>query len=137
MTGPRACGSLLEKSKLATPSLIDTVTASLIGLSTTTPSLSSSPCADASPSGNLAIAAASSSAAPLRIAAKAPVTVGAPKRAHSSLTRAAPICVTAIWAWTSPRTSSGCRLLVRMMRSMSGSGSPRSQIFTGGTKRPS
>ena len=32
LTGPRACGSLFEKSKLATPPLIATVTASLIGL---------------------------------------------------------------------------------------------------------
>src|SRR6516225_8613694 len=55
LTGPRACGSLSEKSKLAMPSLIVTVTASFTGRSTTTPSLSSSPTADDSPCGSLAI----------------------------------------------------------------------------------
>ena len=54
--------------------------------------------ADSSPSGNLAIAARNSSAAPLRMAAKASLTVRAPKRSHSALTRCAPICVTAICA---------------------------------------
>ena len=51
MTGPRACGSLSEKSNVAVTSLIVIVTASLIGLSTATPSLSSSPSALAWPDG--------------------------------------------------------------------------------------
>jgi hypothetical protein len=71
------------------------------------------------------------------MAAKASVTVPAPKRPHSSLTRAAPICVTAIWAWMSPRMSSGWRLLLRMMRSMSVCGRPACTILIGGTSRPS
>ena len=83
------------------------------------------------------MAARSSSAAPFRIAANASVTVPAPKRAHKSFTRAAPICVTAICAWMSPRISSGWRLLVRMMRSMSGTRWPPSQILIGGSSRPS
>src|SRR5262249_51338586 len=132
-----AWGSLLEKSKLAIPFLIAMVTASLTGLSTTTPSLSSSPSAEDSPSGNLAMAARNASAAPLRMAAKASLTVGAPKRSHNCLTRCAPICVTAIWAWMSPRTSAGWRLLVRMMRSTSVCATPASTILIGGTSSPS
>ena len=42
-----------------------------------------------------------------------------------------------IWAWMSPRISAGCRLLVSMMRSMSGTRCPPSKIFTGGSSRPS
>src|SRR5207253_729699 len=82
------------------------------GRSRTTPSLSSKPSAEDSPSGNLVTAARSSSAAALRMAANASITVPAPKRSHSSLTRCAPICVTAICAWISPRISAGCRLRV-------------------------
>ena len=61
----------------------------------------------------------------------------APKRAHNSLTRAAPICVTAICAWMSPRISAGCRLLARMMRSISVCATPPSTILIGGSSRPS
>ncbi len=114
-----------------------TVTASFTGLSITTPSLSSNPSADDTPSGNLAMAARNSSAAPLRMAANASVTVRAPKRSHSSLMRCAPICVTAICAWISPRMSAGCRLLERMMRSTSVCAMPASTILIGGTKSPS
>src|SRR6516164_4654691 len=135
LTGPRAWGSLSEKSKLAIPCLIVTVTASFTGLSTTTPSLSSSPAAEDSPSGNLVMATRNSSAAPLRVAAKASMTARAPKRSHNCLTRTAPICVTAIWAWMSPRTSAGRRLLVRMMRSTSVCATPASTILIGGTGR--
>ena len=113
------------------------VTASFTGWSITTPSLSNKPSAEDSPSGNLATAARSSSAAALRMAANASMTVPAPKRLHSSLTRCAPICVTAICAWISPRISAGCRLLVRMMRSTSVCPTPASTILIGGTRRPS
>src|SRR5216683_590093 len=83
------------------------------------------------------MAARSSSAAPLRIAANASVTMPAPNRPQRSATRTAPMRVTAICACMSPRTSAGCRLLLRMMRSTSGSGWPASMILMGGIRMPS
>ena len=89
------------------------------------------------PGGSAAMAPRSSSAAPRRIAAKASHRIAAPKRSHSSFTRAAPISVTAICASMSPRTSSGWRLLARISRSMSGSGRPAARIRIGGISTPS
>ena len=114
-----------------------TETASRTGVSTATPSLSSNPSAEASPSGNAAMARPQRRAAPARIAAKASVTVLAPNCAHRSFTRAAPMRVTAICAWMSPRMSAGCRLLARMSRPTSGSARPASQILIGGSSKPS
>src|SRR5947207_983472 len=87
------------------PSPTAIATASLIGRSTTTPSLSRRPSAEAvTPRGSLAIAPRSPSAAAIRMAAKASHSASAPNRSHKSLTRPAPIWVTAICACMSPRT---------------------------------
>jgi hypothetical protein len=84
LTGPLAWRSEAEKSNSTMPWSTVTVTASLIGRSTATPSLSSRPCADAdAPVGSPAIAARSPSAAAFKMAAKAAHSVSAPNRVHN------------------------------------------------------
>jgi hypothetical protein len=109
LTGPRACGALPEKSKLAMPSLIvdgDGELDRLVDLDAVAVEIAS---ADDVASGSLAMARAQLVGGAFRIAANARSACGAEALAQL-LDARAPICVTAIWAWMSPRIepAAGC-----------------------------